>query len=289
MPRLDELERRGTANEVPGLRRLGADEIAEIEPHARGLAALHSPAHRRRRLPRGRRGFAEDVRAGRRLGRDRPRGQGAARIGRLGRDRRAPRRRRETIEAGYAVLCAGAWADKLAVAAGAPDDPRIVPFRGGYLSCGPSATRWSAPTSTRSPTRTCPSSAPTSPAPTPARSCSGRRPLLTGGLGWPGTWRVMGRFWRTGAHRDAPRRQQALVRRGGASASSRSCGRRLRRRARRASAPRRSAATARWSTTSSSTRPSGRCTSATPPPPRRPPPSPLARLIADRVDEAGGA
>ena len=33
---LDELERRGRANGVPGLRRLGADEIAEVEPHARG-------------------------------------------------------------------------------------------------------------------------------------------------------------------------------------------------------------------------------------------------------------
>src|SRR5919106_1055513 len=41
---LDELERRGTANGVPGLRRLGPDELREIEPHARGLAALHSPA-----------------------------------------------------------------------------------------------------------------------------------------------------------------------------------------------------------------------------------------------------
>ena len=41
--RLDELERRGAANQVPGLRRLRPDEIPEIEPHARGLAALHSP------------------------------------------------------------------------------------------------------------------------------------------------------------------------------------------------------------------------------------------------------
>src|SRR5690242_13711295 len=41
--RLDELERRGTLNEVRELRRVGPDEIAEIEPHARGVAALHSP------------------------------------------------------------------------------------------------------------------------------------------------------------------------------------------------------------------------------------------------------
>jgi (S)-2-hydroxyglutarate dehydrogenase len=43
LQRLDELERRGRANGVPGLLRVGADRIPEIEPHARGLAALHSP------------------------------------------------------------------------------------------------------------------------------------------------------------------------------------------------------------------------------------------------------
>ncbi len=43
LPRLDELERRGMANGVDGLRRVGPDEIRQLEPHAYGLAALHSP------------------------------------------------------------------------------------------------------------------------------------------------------------------------------------------------------------------------------------------------------
>ncbi len=43
LPRLDELERRGRENSVPGLRRLDAEGLREIEPHARGVAALHSP------------------------------------------------------------------------------------------------------------------------------------------------------------------------------------------------------------------------------------------------------
>src|ERR1700758_1024313 len=34
LERLEELERRGRANGVPGLRRIGPDEIAELEPHA---------------------------------------------------------------------------------------------------------------------------------------------------------------------------------------------------------------------------------------------------------------
>jgi 2-hydroxyglutarate dehydrogenase len=36
-------------------------------------------------------------------------------------------------EASNAIFCAGAWSDRLAVAAGAVADPRIVPFRGAYL------------------------------------------------------------------------------------------------------------------------------------------------------------
>src|SRR3954452_22068630 len=43
LSRLDELEHRGRENQVPRLRRLDAGEISEIEPHARGVAALHSP------------------------------------------------------------------------------------------------------------------------------------------------------------------------------------------------------------------------------------------------------
>src|SRR4051812_3723363 len=43
LPGLDELERRGSANGVPGLRRVDATELRALEPHVRGLAALHSP------------------------------------------------------------------------------------------------------------------------------------------------------------------------------------------------------------------------------------------------------
>ena len=43
MGRFDALERTATANRVPGLRRVSAEEIREVEPAATGLAALHSP------------------------------------------------------------------------------------------------------------------------------------------------------------------------------------------------------------------------------------------------------
>ena len=40
---LDELERRGRANGLEGLRRLSGDELREIEPHVAGIAALNVP------------------------------------------------------------------------------------------------------------------------------------------------------------------------------------------------------------------------------------------------------
>lgn len=41
--RLDALFERGQANGVPGLRKVDAAELREIEPHAAGVAAIHSP------------------------------------------------------------------------------------------------------------------------------------------------------------------------------------------------------------------------------------------------------
>ncbi len=43
VPALDELQRRAEANGVPGLRRLAAEEIREVEPHCVGVAGLHVP------------------------------------------------------------------------------------------------------------------------------------------------------------------------------------------------------------------------------------------------------
>src|ERR1700678_976670 len=43
LARLDELERRASENGVKDVRRIDASGIEEIEPHARGIAALHSP------------------------------------------------------------------------------------------------------------------------------------------------------------------------------------------------------------------------------------------------------
>ena len=131
--RLDELELRGQKNEVPGLRRLRPDEIAEVEPNARGIAALHSPATGTVDFQAVARAFADDVVA---------KGGSVTTSCEV----RAIREREGGVSVEHAlgtthaqalVSCAGAWSDRLAVAAGAPSDTRIVPFRGAYLRLRP--------------------------------------------------------------------------------------------------------------------------------------------------------
>jgi L-2-hydroxyglutarate oxidase LhgO len=61
--RLDELERRGRANGVPGLRRVEGDELWRIEPHAAGVAGLHSPTTGITDYRAIAHAFADDVRA----------------------------------------------------------------------------------------------------------------------------------------------------------------------------------------------------------------------------------
>jgi L-2-hydroxyglutarate oxidase len=190
---LEELERRGRENGVPGLRRVSAGEIREVEPHARGAAALHSPET----------GIVDFGAVARALAAELPVVTSAGvesvaqRNGRI-----VIGHARGETAARYAVFCAGAASDRLALLAGAPADPRIIPFRGAYqylkpakrdlvrgmiypvpdpslpflgvhltrhidgqVSLGPSALLW---------------------------------PRAARDLTWPGTWRMARRWWRTG-------------------------------------------------------------------------------------------
>jgi L-2-hydroxyglutarate oxidase LhgO len=130
LPRLADLEVRARANGVPGLRRIDADEISEIEPECRGLAALHSPNT----------GIVDFAAVARAIeGELRRNGVDFA----LGCEITAMRRENGSatvlthadgaFRATWAIACAGLWSDRLAVSAGAPAEPRVVPFRGAYL------------------------------------------------------------------------------------------------------------------------------------------------------------
>ena len=130
---LAELERRGHENEVPGLRRIATAEIREIEPHATGVAALHSPAT----------GVVDFAEVAASFGRDLAASGGSVATGspvgalEPAGNAISVRHACGATRARAVVTCAGAWSDRLAVACGAPAEPRIVPFRGAYLRLRP--------------------------------------------------------------------------------------------------------------------------------------------------------
>lgn len=130
IPALDELERRGHANGLQGLRRVGPDEIVAIEPAATGLVALSVPEA----------GVADFVGFAERLAADIE-----ARGGRVETGRRvtAIAEQEGSVEVESAgerhrfralVNCAGLHSDRVAALAGVRTDVRIVPFRGEYYT-----------------------------------------------------------------------------------------------------------------------------------------------------------
>ncbi len=273
LDRLADLETRGHANGVPGLRRVAAAEIAEIEPECRGVAALHSPgtgivdfAAVARAIEGDLRGRGVTFALGCEITaiRRRPGGSaalpatvapvepaapsaaepGPATLGQqpeagpaAGRSGRAAT---ELMHAGgsfladWAIVCAGLWSDRLAASAGAPADPRVVPFRGAYLRLadgqppvvrglvypvpdpalpflgvhvtrhidggvllGPTALLVAGRDISRRPwARTAPGHGESPDG--PLAQASGTVHDLLDTLTWPGTWAVARTFWRTG-------------------------------------------------------------------------------------------
>ena len=198
LSRLGELERRGRANGVRGLRRLPGAEIGEVEPHCRGVAALHSPATGIVDFAAVARSISAElvddgVPVATSCGVDRVTHAG----GRIG----LGHARGET-QARFAVFCAGLDSDRLAVAAGAPAEPRVFPFRGAYRYLRPERRHLVRSLIYPVPDPSLPflgvhlsrhidgnvSLGPTAlPAPRGPRD-----------LAWPGGWRVARRWWRTG-------------------------------------------------------------------------------------------
>jgi (S)-2-hydroxyglutarate dehydrogenase len=187
--------RAAAAAESPVVARVGADEPSPVggppagaDQPAAGTESAAGASSRRNVLPHSRGEVAEAPAAG----------ASSRRI--------VLRHRRGEVVAGFVVFCAGAWSDRLATMAGAPADPRIVPFRGSYMRLvanrrelvrgliypvpdprlpflGVHLTRHLGGDVLIGPTALL--------APT-----NGRR--LGATLRWPGTWRMARRWWRTG-------------------------------------------------------------------------------------------
>jgi L-2-hydroxyglutarate oxidase LhgO len=125
LERLAELERRGRANGVTGLRGLEGDELRAIEPNVAGIRALHAPGTGVIDYTRVAESFAGDIR------------EAGGEI-QLGEEVTAVAERRGRVEvatrggarsARALVACAGLQADRLA-----RSGTRIVPFRGDYCT-----------------------------------------------------------------------------------------------------------------------------------------------------------
>ncbi|GAC1469315.1 MAG: L-2-hydroxyglutarate oxidase [Chloroflexota bacterium] len=130
---LEELYRRGTANGVPGLLRVGPEELREIEPHAAGVAALHSPNTAIVDFRAVARAMAEDLQ---RQGTDLLTGRAVVSIKEDGRSLRVIMTDQE-VKATYFINCAGLYSDVIARAMGLSLQLRIVPFRGEYYLVRP--------------------------------------------------------------------------------------------------------------------------------------------------------
>ncbi len=211
---LDELERRGRANGVQGLRRVGPDGLAELEPYCRGVAALHSPETGVVDFAAVAAELAGDVAAadGRIVLRAAVRAAATQPDGRVALDHARGR----TV-ARRAVFCAGAWADVFA-GRGRPgeEDVRIIPFRGAYRVVRPQrahlvrALIYPVP-DPRLPflgvhlTRGIDGEVHAGPTALMVAARDAYRLTrvvprdLAHTLAWPGTWRMARRWWRTGA------------------------------------------------------------------------------------------
>jgi L-2-hydroxyglutarate oxidase len=131
--RLEAIGERAVANGVPGVRMIGREELAELEPHVQGIAALHSPSTAVVDFRAVTRRLADDAAA---------RGAGI----RTGVAVRGIRQDGAGVEVDAGgerlrfdelVICGGLHTDRLARLAGDDDDPRVVPFRGEYYELAP--------------------------------------------------------------------------------------------------------------------------------------------------------
>lgn len=210
LPRLDELERRGRSNNVPGLRRVGAGEIRDIEPHAAGISALHAPNT----------GIIDYAEVARAIERELTtqgvtfhfnttvKGISDGASCRITTDK-------GPIEADKVIVCAGLWSDRLARQSGADASPRVVPFRGVYLRLSKSPTPIVRGMVYPVPDPTLPFlgvhvtthiSGHVMLGPTamlvPSRDSYRFRTMRPRDMWetatWPGTWKVARTFWRTG-------------------------------------------------------------------------------------------
>ena len=138
LPRLDDLYRRGLGNGLDNLRRLKAEEITEIEPHARGLAGIQVPGTAIVDFRKVAEMYAALI---------------TQRGGAICLSHRVTAIKRESsvstietdqgpISAGVVINCAGLQSDRISRMAHAGPDLAIIPFRGEYYDLAPAKQQY---------------------------------------------------------------------------------------------------------------------------------------------------
>ena len=133
LPALQELERRGRANGLQGLRTLSADELREYEPHVAGIAGLHVAETGIVDYPQVTRTLADLVQAA----------GGTVRLTsrvlacRPGSSELILETTQGEVSCRFLVNCAGLQSDRIARLCGVEPGVRIVPFRGEYYELVP--------------------------------------------------------------------------------------------------------------------------------------------------------
>lgn len=135
VPRLHELEARGQANGLTGLRRLDREGLRALEPHAAGVAALHVPEEGIVDYAAVCGALSEDIlAAGGRI-------VTGAEVTRLceAADGWTAETRAGDFSGDFLINCAGLQSDRMCRLAGLDPADRIVPFRGEYYKLRPEA------------------------------------------------------------------------------------------------------------------------------------------------------
>jgi L-2-hydroxyglutarate oxidase LhgO len=132
LPRLNDIYQRGQANGVPGLEMIGPERLKELEPHTLGIKAIYSRYT----------GIVDYVKvAGVYAQKVKEKGGEIHTNHEVTNIIKGNKVVLETVagevEARYLITCAGLQSDKLAATTGAPDNLRIVPFRGDYYTLKP--------------------------------------------------------------------------------------------------------------------------------------------------------
>jgi L-2-hydroxyglutarate oxidase len=131
--RLDDIKERAIANGVPGVRIVGPEELRELEPHVRGIAALHSPSTSIVDFAEVTQALAADaIAAGAKIL------LGHEVVGLRSTSSEVVVTTRSADSAfDQVIACGGLQSDRLAELAGDGPDPVIMPFRGEYYALKP--------------------------------------------------------------------------------------------------------------------------------------------------------